>query len=79
MPEQENCRNEEFILFIFNMPLVQVNTFKPLVDLMNMPEGQVVFGPLWRQITRYEEVGGLLLPLPFTRCLRLVRASSVIT
>jgi len=39
--------------------------YKPLVDLMNMPEGQEVFGPLWREITRYEEVGGLLFPTAF--------------
>lgn len=41
------------------------NGYKPLVDLMNMPEGQEVFGPLWRRITRYEEVGGLLFPTSF--------------
>ena len=41
------------------------NGYKPLIDLMNMPEGQEVFGPLWRQITRYEEVGGLLFPTAF--------------
>lgn len=41
------------------------NGYKPLVDLMNMPEGQEVFGPLWREITRYEEVGGLLFPTAF--------------
>jgi hypothetical protein len=32
---------------------------------MNMPEGKEVFGPLWRLITRYEEVGGLLFPSAF--------------
>ena len=41
------------------------NGYKPLVDLMNMPEGQDVFGPLWRLITRYEEVDGLLFPAAF--------------
>ena len=39
--------------------------YKPLVDQMNMPEGQEVFGPLWRLITRYEEVDGLLFPSAF--------------
>lgn len=39
--------------------------YKPLVDLMNMPEGQEVFGPLWRMITKYEEVDGLLFPAAF--------------
>ena len=41
------------------------NGYKPLTDLMNLPEGKEVFGPLWRQITRYEEVGGLLFPTAF--------------
>ena len=41
------------------------NGYKPLVDLMNMPEGQDVFGPLWRIITQYEEVDGLLFPSAF--------------
>jgi len=39
--------------------------YKPLLDLMNMPEGQDVFGPLWRIITKYEEVDGLLFPSAF--------------
>lgn len=41
------------------------NGYQPLLDVMNMPEGKEVFGPLWRQITRYEEVGGLLFPSAF--------------
>lgn len=41
------------------------NGYKPLVNLMNMPEGQEVFGPLWRRITRYQEVDGLLFPASF--------------
>ena len=41
------------------------NGYKPLVELMNMPQGQEVFGPLWRLITRYEEVDGLLFPAAF--------------
>lgn len=36
------------------------NGYQPLLDVMNMPEGKEVFGPLWRVITRYEEVDGLL-------------------
>ena len=39
--------------------------YKPLVDLMNMPEGQDVFGPMWRLITKYEDVDGLLFPAAF--------------
>lgn len=41
------------------------NGYQPLLDVMNMPEGKEVFGPLWRLITRYEEVGGLLFPSAF--------------
>ena len=41
------------------------NGYQPLLDVMNMPEGKEVFGPMWRQITRYEEVGGLLFPSAF--------------
>ncbi len=41
------------------------NGYKPLLAVMNMPEGKEVFGPLWRHITRYEEVGGLLFPTAF--------------
>jgi hypothetical protein len=41
------------------------NGYQPLLDIMNMPEGKEVFGPLWRLITRYEEVGGLLFPSAF--------------
>lgn len=36
------------------------NGYQPLLDVMNMPEGKEVFGPLWRVITRFEEVDGLL-------------------
>jgi len=28
------------------------NGYQPLLDVMNMPEGKEVFGPMWRQITR---------------------------
>lgn len=41
------------------------NGYQPLLDIMNMPEGKEVFGPLWRLITRYEEVDGLLFPSAF--------------
>lgn len=41
------------------------NGYQPLLDVMNMPEGKEVFGPMWRQITRYEEVDGLLFPSAF--------------
>ncbi len=38
------------------------NGYQPLLEVMNMPEGKDVFGPLWRLITRFEEVDGLLFP-----------------
>ena len=38
------------------------NGYQPLLDVMNMPPGKEVFGPLWRLITRYERVDGLLFP-----------------
>lgn len=41
------------------------NGYQPLLNVMNMPQGKEVFGPLWRVITRYEEVGGLLFPSAF--------------
>ncbi len=41
------------------------NGFGPLLDIMNMPPGKEVFGPLWRTITRYEEVDGLTFPSAF--------------
>ena len=41
------------------------NGYQPLLDIMNMPEGKEVFGPLWRLITRFEEVDGLLFPSAF--------------
>jgi len=41
------------------------NGYQPLLDVMNMPEGKEVFGPMWRLITRYEEVDGLLFPSAF--------------
>jgi len=41
------------------------NGYQPLLDVMNMPPDKEVFGPMWRQITRYEEVDGLLFPSAF--------------
>lgn len=38
--------------------------YAPLIEMMNMPKGSV-FGPMWRVITHYEEVGGLLFPSAF--------------
>lgn len=40
------------------------NGYRPLLEAMGMPEREV-FGPLWRIITRYEEVDGLLFPSAF--------------
>jgi hypothetical protein len=38
--------------------------FGPWIDLIGMPKGST-FGPMWRLITHYEEVGGLLFPSAF--------------
>ncbi len=40
------------------------NGYRPLLEAMGMPERKV-FGPLWRTITRYENVDGLLFPSAF--------------
>ena len=39
--------------------------YRPLLEVMNLPEDREVFGPMWRTITRYEEVDGLLFPAAF--------------
>jgi hypothetical protein len=39
--------------------------YRPFLDLVNMPEGQETFGPLWRIITKYSEVDGLVFPSAF--------------
>jgi hypothetical protein len=41
------------------------NGYRPLLDAMGLPPERDLFGPLWRRITRYEEVGGLLFPTAF--------------
>jgi hypothetical protein len=38
------------------------NGYRPLLDVMGLPKEREIFGPLWRLITRYEEVDGLLFP-----------------
>jgi hypothetical protein len=39
--------------------------YRRFLDLVNMPEGQETFGPLWRIITKYSEVDGLVFPAAF--------------
>jgi hypothetical protein len=39
--------------------------YRRFLDMVNMPEGQETFGPLWRIITKYSEVDGLLFPAAF--------------
>jgi hypothetical protein len=41
------------------------NGYRPLLDAFGFPPEQKLFGPLWRKITAYEEVGGLLFPTAF--------------
>ena len=38
--------------------------FGPFIELTGKPKGSV-FGPMWRLITHYEEVDGLLFPSAF--------------
>ena len=39
--------------------------YKPFLELVNMPDGQETFGPLWRLITKTTEVDGLVFPSAF--------------
>ncbi len=41
------------------------NGYRPMLDAFGFPPEQKLFGPLWRRITAYEEVGGLLFPAAF--------------
>ena len=41
------------------------NGYRPLLDVMGLPPERKIFGPLWRVITRYAEVDGLLFPSAF--------------
>ena len=36
--------------------------YQPMLDIMNVPADREVFGPMWRMITSFEEVDGLLFP-----------------
>jgi len=39
--------------------------YRPMLDVMGQPPERELFGPLWRLITRYEEVDGLIFPSAF--------------
>jgi hypothetical protein len=39
--------------------------YRPFLDAFGFPPERELFGPLWRLITAYEEVGGLLFPTAF--------------
>lgn len=39
--------------------------YRPFLDLVGLPKERKIFGPLWRTITRYQEVDGLLFPAAF--------------
>jgi hypothetical protein len=69
-PDTGKSHNDFFVLYVDPETYRLVgyeyaNGYQPLLDIMNMPEGKEVFGPLFRRITRYEEVGGLLFPSAF--------------
>jgi hypothetical protein len=60
---------DTFVLYIdpetYRLVSYQYGTgFGPFIEMAGMPKGSV-FGPMWRVITRYEEVGGLLFPSAF--------------
>ena len=41
------------------------NGYRPLPNVMDLPPEREIFGPLWRLITRYAEVDGLVFPSAF--------------
>lgn len=62
--------NGYFVLYIdpesYQLVAYQyANGYRPLLDVLGMPAERKIFGPLWRLITRYEEVGGLKFPTAF--------------
>ena len=62
--------NDYFVLYIdpqsYRLVGYQYATgYRPFLTLVGLPEERKVFGPLWRTITRYEEVDGLLFPAAF--------------
>lgn len=60
---------DEYVLYIdpesYRLISYQYGTgFGPWIEMIGMPKGST-FGPMWRLITHYEEVGGLLFPSAF--------------
>lgn len=39
--------------------------YRPQLDVMNVPKDRDLFGPMWRLITQYENVDGLVFPSAF--------------
>jgi hypothetical protein len=62
--------NGYFVLFVdpdtYRLVAYQyANGYRPLLDVMGVADDREVFGPMWRRITRYEEVDGLLFATAF--------------
>lgn len=62
--------NDYFVLYIdpesYRLVGYQYATgYRPFLTLVGLPKERKVFGPLWRTITRYQEVDGLLFPAAF--------------
>jgi hypothetical protein len=68
-PTVGKSAQDSFVLYIdpasYRLVSYQYGTgFGPFIELIGRPKGSV-FGPMWRLITHYEEVEGLLFPSAF--------------
>jgi hypothetical protein len=68
-PTVGKSAKDSFVLYIdpesYRLVSYQYGTgFGPFIELTGRPKGSV-FGPMWRVITHYEEVEGLLFPSAF--------------
>jgi len=68
-PTVGKAATDTYVLYIdpesYRLVSYQYGTgFGPWIDLIGMPKGST-FGPMWRVITHYEEVDGLLFPSAF--------------
>lgn len=68
-PAVGKSARDTYVLYIdpetYRLVSYQYGTgFGPWIEMIGMPEGST-FGPMWRLITHYEEVEGLLFPSAF--------------
>lgn len=69
-PTVGKSENDYFVLYIDPDSHLLVGYqyaigYRPQLDVLNMPPERKVFGPLWRFITKYTEVDGLIFPSAF--------------